>query len=161
MRRFHPAFLGLLVLSSAAVGCTREVIPNTDVEDTADNREVIEFCERYRMAVEERNVPALMRLASQRYYDDNGTPGGLDDVDYDGLAEKLNIWREGVLDVRYEIRYRHVTFHRERILVDYTYTGSFRVSSVSGERWARRLADNRLILQREGEEEEFRILSGM
>jgi hypothetical protein len=161
MRRLHPAFLGFLVLSGAAAGCTRDVIPNTDVEDTSSNREVIEFCERYRMAVEERNVPALMRLASQRYYDDNGTPSGMDDVDYDGLAEKLNTWREGVLDVRYEIRYRRVTFHRERILVDYTYTGSFRVSSVSGERWARRLADNRLILQREGEEEEFRILSGM
>ncbi len=102
-----------------------------------------------------------MRLASSHYYDDNGTPSGLDDVDYDGLGEKLNTWREGVLDVRYEIRYRRVTFHRERILVDYTYTGSFRVHSPAGERWARRLADNRLILQREGEEEEFRILSGM
>ncbi len=161
MQRLHLAFLALLALSGATQGCARDVIPNTDVEDTSDNRDVLEFCERYRLAVEERNVPALMHLASERYYDDNGTPSGLDDVDYDGLAEKLNAWREGVLDVRYEIRYRRVTFHRERVLVDYTYTGSFRVRAPSGERWARRLADNRLIIHREGEGEEFRILSGM
>ena len=162
MRRLRLSLLALLVFSPVvATGCTRDVIPNTDVEDTSANREVLEFCERYRAAVEERNVAALMRLASPRYYDDNGTPSGMDDVDYDGLGEKLNSWREGVLDVRYEIRYRRVTFNRDRILVDYTYTGSFRVHSPSGERWARRLADNRLILHREGEEDDFHIISGM
>jgi hypothetical protein len=160
MRRFHFLLTGLLAISAAS-GCTRDVIPNTDVEDNSRNREVLEFCERYRAAVEERNVTALMRLASQRYYDDNGTPSGLDDVDYEVLGEKLNTWREGVLDVRYEIRYRRVTFTHERILVDYTYTGSFRVHTAEGERWARRLADNRLILEREGEEEVFHIISGM
>jgi len=160
MRRYHLLMTGLLAIAAAS-GCTREVIPNTDVEDTSDNREVIQFCEEYRAAVEERNVATLMRLASQRYYDDNGTPSGLDDVDYQGLGEKLNIWREGVLDVRYEIRYRRVTFNRDRVLVDYTYTGSFRVHTEGGERWARRLADNRLILEREGDDEVFRILSGM
>jgi hypothetical protein len=159
MRLRLPIFV--LFGLAAASGCTRDVIPNTDVEDTADNREVLEFCERYRAAVEERNVPSLMSLVSDRYYDDNGTPSGLDDVDFDGLAEKLNIWREGVLDIRYEIRYRRVTFNRDRVLVDYTYTGSFRVHSALGERWARRLADNRLTLEREGEGEEFRIVSGM
>lgn len=163
----------LLIAFAAATasGCSRDVIPNTDVEDTSRNREVLEFCERYRAAVEERNVPVLLNLASHRYYDDNGTPTGLDDVDYGGLGEKLGIWQEGVLDVRYEIRYRRVTFNRERVLVDYTYTGSFRVHTANGERWARRLADNRIVLTREtvdgegdaegGDDDVFRILSGM
>jgi hypothetical protein len=154
-------FTTALFVSLSLVGCTRDVIPNTDVEDTSANREVLEFCERYRNAVETRNVAELMALASEQYFDDNGTPSGLDDIDYTGLGEKLNIWSEGVLDARYEIRYRRVTFNRDRVLVDYTYTGSFRVSTPNGERWARRLADNRLILSREGEEGQFRILSGM
>ncbi|MBW2463692.1 MAG: hypothetical protein JRH11_18725 [Deltaproteobacteria bacterium] len=178
MRRLLQFQVLLFAFSAVtAGGCSSEVIPNTDVNDTSRNREVLEFCERYRAAVEERNVPVLMDLASQRYYDDNGTPTGLDDVDYGTLGEKLSVWEEGVLDVRYEIRYRRVSFNRERVLVDYTYTGSFRVHTPNGERWARRLADNRLVLTREtvrrgqgengeepsagGEEEVFRILSGM
>lgn len=164
--------LFLAFTAAMTSGCSRDVIPNTDVEDTSKNRQVLEFCERYRAALEERNVPVLMDLASQRYYDDNGTPTGLDDVDYEGLGEKLSVWEDSVLDVRYEIRYRRITFNRERVLVDYTYTGSFRVHTPNGERWARRLADNRLVLNTEpanpegegedGEEAEvFRILSGM
>jgi hypothetical protein len=158
MLRLLPALLLLPTLA----GCARDVIPNTDVEDTSENREVIEFVERYRHAVEERNVSAMLALASPRYYDDNGTPGGTDDVDFDGLREKLSLWTEQVLDVRYEIRYRRVTFldQNGRILVDYTYTGSFRVDTPEGERWARRLADNRLVLGTAAGGE-YQILSGM
>lgn len=156
-----PILLSLAVLSPLA-GCARDVIPNTDVEDTAENREVIEFVERYRHAVEERDVPAMLAAASPRYYDDNGTPTGGDDLDFEGLREKLASWREQVLDVRYEMRYRRVTFvnNTDRVLVDYTYTGSFRVETPEGERWSRRLADNRLVLA-QGDEGEFQILSGM
>ena len=41
------------------------LIPNTRVEDTSENREVVDFIERYRQAVEARNVPALLAMASQ------------------------------------------------------------------------------------------------
>lgn len=144
----------------SGVGCGHGTIPNTDVEDTTQNREVLEFVEQYREAVEERDVSSLMALASHSYYDDNGTPGGDDDLDYEGLQEKLQAWSENVLDVRYEIRYRRVTFARDRVLVDFTYTGSFRVDTPEGERWARRLADNRLVLE-SVDEGEYRIISGM
>jgi len=157
MLRLHLALLGLFAL--AGPGCARDVIPNTDVEDTADNREVIDFVELYRQAVEGRDVGRMLSLASERYYDDNGTPNGQDDLDLSSLREKLALWSEQVLDVRYEIRYRRVSYERDRVLVDYTYTGSFRVGTPDGDRWARRLADNRLTLVRE--EGEYRIVSGM
>lgn len=152
----------LALLLPVLGGCARDVIPNTDVEDTAENREVIEFVEDYRRAVEERDVSGMLALASPRYYDDNGTPTGGDDLDFDGLRDQLAEWQQAVVDVRYEIRYRRVTFveNSDRVLVDYTYTGSFRVETPEGERWARRLADNRLVL-RQDEEGAFQILSGM
>lgn len=161
MRSARLALTTLLLLSPL-VGCARDVIPNTDVEDTAENREVLQFVEGYRHAVEERNVPGMLDLASPRYYDDNGTPTGGDDLDFEGLRDKLAAWRDQVLDVRYEIRYRRVTFveNTNRVLVDYTYTGSFRVDTPEGERWSRRLADNRLVLM-QTDEGEFQILSGM
>lgn len=150
----------LLGVSLAAGGCARDVIPNTDVEDTSENREILRFTERYRTAVETRNVGGLLAIASSRYYDDNGTPVGDDDIDFDGLRAKLARWQDRVLDVRYEMRYRRVSFERERIYVDYTYTGSFRLAlPEGGDRWSRRLADNRLVLTRENGE--LRVLSGM
>ncbi len=153
--RLFPVLLLLM-----AAGCARQTIPNTDVPDTSENREVVEFLERYRLAVEERNVGGILAMVSQRYFDDNGTPGGADDLDFEGLQGKLARW-EGLLDVRYDIRYRRVTFREDNIhvLVDFTFAGRFRVATPEGERWARRLGDNRIVLARE--EGEYRILSGL
>jgi len=146
-------------LAGVCAACTHDVIPNTDVPDTSENREVIKFVEKYRKAVERRDVGSLLAFASTRYFDDNGTPGAGDDVDFQGLRERLGRFHEAVLDVRYSIRYRRVTFESDRILVDFTFTGSFRLATAQGDRWARRLADNRLVLARE--RGDLKILSGM
>ncbi len=150
----------LLSLLLAASACARSVIPNTDVEDTEVNREVIGFVEQYRKAVQARDVGKLLSLASRSYYDDHGTPDGHDDLDYESLRDKLARWRDRVQEARYEIRYRRVHRRGERIFVDYTFTASYKVRGPQGEsRWERRLADNRLVLVREGGS--FKILSGM
>ena len=47
MRR--PLLSGLLL--SLGLGCASSRIPNTDVPDTSENRDIIAFCERYRRAV--------------------------------------------------------------------------------------------------------------
>lgn len=142
-------------------GCGASTIPNTDVQSTPRKRRVIDFAEKYRHAVERQDVGTLLKLASGDYLDDNGTPTGTDDIDYERLRQTLSEWERRVLDVRYECRYRRVTFRRGHILVDYTYTASFRVETPEGDRWARRLADNRMVLVKKGEEGPFRILSGM
>ena len=153
--------LAALILGIAASGCKQSNIPNTDVPDNQPNRDVVYFVERYRRAVEKRDVGALISLASPKYYDDNGTPSGKDDLDFHRLQEHLTQWREAILDVRYEMRYRRVSFEKGKILVDYTYTASFRISAPEGERWARRVADNRLTLVRNHASKSFFILSGM
>ena len=149
-----------LVLLSFAGGCGAAMIPNTDVEDSPENRAVIDFLEQYRHAVEERDVGKLLHLASHEYFDDNGTPSGDDDVDYDGLAHKLALWPSRLLTVRYEIRYRRITFRDNgRIYVELQYTSNFRYATPDGGRWERRLADNRMILEHDGGT--FRIRRGM
>ena len=122
---------------------------------------LVDFLEQYRKAVEARNVHRMLDLASPAYLDDNGTPSGDDDLDYDSLREKLSSWRDRVLDVRYAIKYRRVTWEEHRVFVEYQYTASFRVTSADGEdHWSRRLGDNRIVLSRE-EDSRFKILSGM
>lgn len=143
-------YLALALCSSAPLltsGCATTTIPNTSVDDTPENRDILGFMEEYRHAVEARDVGKILSLASPRYLDDNGTPTGGDDIDFDRLREKLQRWAGGVPDVRYEIRYRRVTQRGGRILVDYRYTASYRLANAEGEdRWSRRLSDNRIVL---------------
>ena len=153
--------LAALVLACLASACSHDKIPNTDVDDTPEAREVIKFVEQYRAAVVERSVPALMRLASKEYYDDLGTPQGDDDVDLAGLEERLNAtFGPDLLSVHYDIRYRDVVFLETKVLVDYTYIGRFRINAPTGSRWERRLADNRMILMKT-KDGGYEIASGM
>jgi hypothetical protein len=147
----------LLVLCS---GCATHFIENTDVEDTDDNRRVIEFCEQYRRAVEMRNVPLLLKLADPRYYEDGGNVDATDDLDFAGLRDYLEDKFKQTRTIRYEIRYRRVGEGRKHSLfVDYTYSASYKIPTPSGDLWRRRVAENRLEIVPAGQS--FRILSGM
>src|SRR5262249_32946072 len=149
--------LGLLVL----VGCATRYIPNTDVEDSDDNRKIITFCEKYRHAVEDRNVQVLLDLASPAYYEDGGNVDASDDMDYDGLRDYLEGKFKDTRAIRYEIRYRKVGHGQAaRIYVDYTYSASYKIPGSEGnEEWRHTVADNRLELIEQGKE--YKIVAGM
>jgi hypothetical protein len=147
--------LGPLSLS----GCATRYIPNTDVEDTSDNRKIITFCERYRHAVERKNVGELLRLASTDYYEDGGNIDASDDLDYAGLKDYLTSKFQDARAIRYEIRYRRVIQEDDIIYVDYTYSASYRISGTKGEEWRRKVEENRLELILH--QDDFKIVAGM
>lgn len=152
----HLATFALFTL----LGCSRDVIPNTQVVDSEFNRQVIAFCEDYRHAVERRNTPLLIKLADPKYYEDGGSIDTSDDLDFEGLEAYLQAEFAKTRAIRYEIFYRDVTTGRSnQVFVDYTYSASYKVPTERGDVWRRRVADNRLELVRDGEK--FRILSGM
>jgi hypothetical protein len=155
------SLLPLLVLAVLpSIGCTHQYILNTDVEDTEFNRKVIEYCEGYRHAVEQRATARLLKMAHPSYYEDGGNVDASDDIDYDGLEAYLNTEFNKTRAIRYEIHYRNVSEGRKNtVLVDYTYSASYKIPTVHGDVWRRRVADNRIQLTREGEG--FRILAGM
>ncbi|HEV8246745.1 MAG TPA: hypothetical protein VGP93_13300 [Polyangiaceae bacterium] len=147
--------LGLLLSS-----CSRQYIPNTDVEESDFNRRVIEFCEEYRHAVERRNIALLLKLAHPSYYEDGGNIDTSDDLDYAGLKQYLEQRFREVSAIRYEIRYREVSRGRdEHIYVDFTYSASYKLPAPEGPVWRRRVADNRLELVQD--KDTFRIVAGM
>jgi hypothetical protein len=150
------AFAALFALG----GCSKAYIPNTEVEDTSDNRKVILFCEEYRHAVEDKNVGKLLALASSRYHEDGGNTRGEDDLDYDGLKQYLAGVFMKTSSIRYEIKYRRVAFgENKHVLVDYTYAASYRIPGTKGEEWRHTVADNQLELVPDGET--YKILDGM
>ena len=150
----------LAALVAMSSGCATQYLPNTDVEDTDDNRRVIDFCEQYRRAVEMRNVPLLLKLADPRYYEDGGNADATDDLDFAGLRDYLEDKFKQTRTIRYEIRYRRVGEGRKHSLfVDFTYSASYKIPTPTGDLWRRRVAENRLEIVPKGES--FLILSGM
>ncbi len=146
----------LLVLG----GCATHYIPNTDVEDNDENRRIIAFCEKYRHAVEERNVPLLLGMASTTYFEDGGNVDAADDMDYAGLKEYLEGRFKDTRAIRYEIRYRRIKRAREdKIHVEYTYTASYRIPGLKTDEWRHTVADNRLELV--ADQAAYKIVSGM
>ena len=142
------------------VGCARDTIPNTDVEDTEFNRQVLEYCEEYRRAVERRNIALLMKMAHPDYYEDGGNIDSSDDLDYAGLRDYLQQRFRETKAIRYEVRYRRIGRGRkDDIFVDYTYSASYKMATKKGEIWRRTVADNRLELVPDGES--FKIKAGM
>ena len=156
----HRILLLFLAALTALGGCTHQYIANTDVEDNDFNRKVIEYCEVYRHAVEQRNTARLLKMAHPSYFEDGGNVDASDDMNYDDLKKYLETEFNQTTAIRYEIHYRQVSEGRKNtVLVDYTYSASYKIPTSHGEVWRRRVADNRLQLAREGEG--FRILSGM
>jgi len=151
-----PLLFAVLLL----VACSKQLIPNSDVEDTTQNRDVVIFCERYRHALEDKNVSELLKLMSPAYFEDGGNTKTDDDADYDKIREFLTGDFLRTNGVRYEIRYRKVTFtERQRIFVDYTYDAAWKLPGVKNDEWHHRVADNRLELVKDGES--YKILAGM
>ena len=156
----RPILLFFLLYAFASFGCSKTFIPNTDVEDSGENRKVVLFCEEYRHAVEDKNVGLLLKMASPRYHEDGGNTNDEDDIDYEGLKEYLAGTFVRTQAIRYEIRYRRVTFtETNRIYVDYTFATSYRIPGVKGQEWKHSVADNRLELVPDGEG--YKIVAGM
>jgi hypothetical protein len=149
----------LAAMLSLSWGCTKKFIPNTALEDTPENWEVVRFCERYRHAIEDLNVGLLLSLASPRYFDNSGSSTGDDDYDYSGLERILTERFKDVEAMRYEIKYRDIYEQDGLTMVDYTYTLSFQYRVGDKSQWANKTADNRLELERV--EDGFLIVAGM
>jgi len=150
--------MALLVMLSAA-GCRKEYIPNTEIEDNDENREVVSFCERYRHAVEDLNVGLLLSMASPRYFDNSGTVSPEDDFDRGGLEQILTERFKSVKGMRYEAKYREIYECEMLVCVDYSYTMSFQYMVGDKTKWSNKTADNRLQLERV--EGGFLIVTGM
>jgi hypothetical protein len=178
--------LAAAAASALLAGCATRYIPNTDVEDNDDNRRVISFCEKYRHAVELKDVGELLKLASDDYYEDGGNVDASDDLDYAGLKDYLTSRFQDARAIRYEIRYRRVLRQDvpqdeggtnntgnghakpakgdeplELIYVDFTYSASYRIPAAKGgDEWRRRVEDNRLEILRYPNDK-FLIVGGM
>jgi hypothetical protein len=83
--------LSAFAVALSLIACARNgsYVAGTKVPYSENNKSVLDRCEEYRMAVENRDSDALMLMAHPQYWEDSGTPSGGDDYGYEGLRNDL------------------------------------------------------------------------
>ena len=151
-----------MAITAAGAGCggAAQTIPGTEVVDSEDNRVIIETIETYRLAVERKDAPALVMMASKDYWEESGTPSGDDDYGYDGL-ERVFLGRFQQSDgIRYSVRYVNIKRSGKRAFVDIIVHASWTIQDARGEEMRKKKRDqNQLVLEWDGEA--WKFLSGM
>ena len=152
-------FATLALLAAVGCGHSTSTIPGTKVPDTDENREIIRAVERYRLAVEKKDVAGLVAMASPNYWEDSGTPTGADDYGYDRLREVLTGHFQRAESIRYSMKYVSITHAGPRAHVDVLIDASYSLQTPRGlERYDMR-DQNQLVLENDGSRWVF--LSGM
>lgn len=154
------ALLFVLAASGAPAGCATPRIQGTSLDDTPENRVIVDFVERYRAAVESRDVETLKGLASRHYYENAATTHtSHDDWGRPDLDAVLERFRDHVKAINYELRITDVRVVGNRADVDCEQTWAFQYTDGDRDAWTKKSDMNRLELIKEGEG--WRILSGM
>jgi hypothetical protein len=110
MRLFSPHWaVAAVVIASitGAQGCggRQRTVGNTRIADTSINRGIIDTIEAYRQAVERRDAPALLLMASPKYREDSGTITSGDDYGIKKLGTVLETRFQKAEDIRFSMRY--------------------------------------------------------
>ena len=155
----------LLTLSGVGTGCGHgRYLPGTTILANETNREIIETIEEYRIKLSEKSVDGLLLLASEKYFEDGGTPQANDDYGFAGLSSILTGRLQRVESIRYDIQYKSVKVGSDgRAVVEAFLSGAFELQGEVGERY-RRISDfHRFVLERatNGGSAKWKFLSGM
>jgi len=154
----------VLALWGAGMGCGhRHYLPGTTIIANDTNREIIDTIEEYRMRLAGKNVDGLLLLASEKYFEDGGTPQSNDDYGYSGLATILTGRLQRVESIRYDIQYKHISIGVDgRAVVEAFLSGAFELQGEVGERYRRVNDFHRFVLERStGGTSKWKFVSGM
>ena len=162
MARF---LLSVLALVGAASACGHgRFLPGTTIPASDVNREIIDTIEEYRMQLVGKNVEGLLLLASDKYFEDGGTPQSNDDYGYSGLATILTSRLQRVESIRYDVQYKGIRIGSDgRAIVDAFLSGAFELQGEVGERYRRVNDFHRFVLERStvGGSSKWKFVSGM
>ena len=161
LRLSTVAALALAAVAGLSVsGCAHDdFFPGTRIPRSERNRRIVETIENYRKRLIEHNIEGLLVLASDKYFEDSGTPRSDDDYGYDGLKVVLSNQLKRVKSMRYEIEYRTIKVTGTRAEVEVFLDGSFELAADAGDRYRRVNDYHHFVLEQKGDE--WKFLSGM
>ena len=94
-------------------------------------------------------------LASEKYFEDSGTPRSDDDYGYEGLKQVLSTKLQRVKSLRYDIEYRNIRVSQNTAEVEVFLDGSFELAAESGDRYRRVNDYHHFILEQENDKWKF------
>ena len=142
----------LALVSALASACGPKMIPNSTIEDTADNREILELVRRYRMAYEAKDAAAIAALASDDYLDRRSN------ISKTTLENELQKDFDRVRELQLELNVRRIDVEGDRAQLDYFYSTSFLLDAPEAT-WQTETDDKRMILERT--RDGWKVLSGL
>lgn len=123
--RFARAGLLALLTAASAGACAHAKIPKTEIDDTPENRAIIEVISTYHRALEGRDAEAVLELVSPRYYEDNGNTDKADDYDYEGLRSALASDFKRTKRLQLDLQIESISYDQKEELayafIEYTY----------------------------------------
>ena len=136
------------VISLLFMGCGAKLIPGTKLADTLENRSLVSIVEKYRRAMEARDVDGLLALASKDYKEDGGTPGTTDDYGYEGLKRVLGERFAKVRALRLQVVVSRVDLAGNRARIEYRWEMQCQYTHKEKVGWHVKTDDNRFELER-------------
>lgn len=165
MKRHALLSLALAGGLLAAAGCKPTLLPNTTLEDTAENRAIADFVLKYKQAVEARSTEQVLSLVAEDYFEDMGTVDPTDDYGIERLEEQLQETFGHAKAIHLDLFLQHVAHDKDKGLyaVDYRYNQRALLSFPAGDQWVTHTDVNRVVLRKRGESNDdgFVIVSGL
>lgn len=130
-----PALVLAVLLATPALSACKNVqmIPGTEIPDTADNREILQVLERFRGGFVRQDPAVILSTAHPTYYDESGTDDPSDDIVFEELGQTLGRRIAQIESVRFTIEYLDVFIRRDRATVHVWIDASFRMKPVLGD----------------------------
>jgi hypothetical protein len=154
----------LVALLSNLFACAHgRNIPGTSIPSNPTNQEILETIEEFRNKLVQKDIDGLLLLASERYFEDAGTPQAGDDYGFDGLRNILTSRLRRVQSIRFDIEYRSIMVNGDQAEVEVLLNGAFELRGETGDLF-RRVSDiHRYVLEKSktGGVAKWKFLSGM
>lgn len=130
---FRRSMVAILAMAGLALGaCAPKRIPGTAIDDTEESRQILAVLEKYRAAVESKDVDAVMALLDPSFKDDAGTSGPEDDVTYEELKKHLPEQFAQTQELKLDLTVKKITVNKNDTAdVVYTYNSAYKLPKLS------------------------------
>lgn len=148
------------VIAIICAACAPTMIPGTRIEDSKENRGVLEVIGAYKVAIESRSVEGVLALCSERYYEDNANNDPSDDYGYADLRSKIlpDTFRR-LSELRVELDVKAVKVDKKKAYAEYRFQYQAKMALPSGEKWHADTELNRIELEQE--DGKWKIVKGL